>query len=66
MARRDKIPELEREYGDLHSVIPPMVSQFDQKYAAHQLGTSQNTISRWLKNNGYTKKITWVKVEKTA
>lgn len=61
MAKRDKIPELEREYGDLHAIIPKLVSQFDQKYAANQLGTSQNTISRWLKNNGYCKKVTWVK-----
>jgi len=61
VAKRNKLPELEREYGNLEAVIPPLVNQFDQKYAANQLSTSQATISRWLKNSGYSKKITWVK-----
>lgn len=61
MAKRHKIPELERQHGDLHAVIPPMVNQFDQAYTANQLATSQATVSRWLKNNGYCKKVTWVK-----
>lgn len=61
-----KIQQLEKEYGDLNHVIPKLVGTGGQKYAAFQLNVSGATISRWLKDNGYTKKIIWVKVEKTA
>ena len=61
MARRDVLKDLEAHHGDLHKVIPPLVNQGGQKFAAFQLNTTQSTISLWLKNNGYTQKIEWVK-----
>lgn len=53
MAKRNKLLELEREKGDLDTVIPPLVNFGGQKHAAEVLGTTQATISLWLKKNGY-------------
>lgn len=61
MATPNVLKDLEKEYGDLNNVIPKLVNQGGQKFAAFQLGTSSNFISRWLKDNGYTQKIEWVK-----
>ena len=66
MARRYRIPELEKEYGDLHKIIPPLVNEGGQKYAAFQLGVSQATISEWLRDNGYTAKTTYEKQEQAS
>jgi hypothetical protein len=63
MARRFVLRDLEAQYGDLHKVIPPLVNLGGQKYAAHQLGTTQATISNWLKNHGYKPNITYQKQE---
>lgn len=59
MARRFVLRELEEKHGDLHKVIPPLVNERGQLGAALVLGTTQNTISRWLKDNGYVKQETW-------
>ena len=64
MARRNKIPELEKAHGDLNQVIPDLVNIGGQHHAAEVLGVAQATISRWLKDNGYSPKITWIKQEK--
>lgn len=61
MARRFRIKELERQYGDLHQVIPPLVNQFSQAEAAMRLGVSSATISKWLKDNNYVLKLEYVK-----
>ena len=60
MAKPNRIKELEAEHGDLHQIIPKLVNQGGQKLAAQQLGTSQTTISAWLKTNGYSVKTFWV------
>lgn len=59
MARRFKLKELEATKGDLHKVIPPLVNQIGQAGAAEELGVSQFTISRWLRDNGYEMTITY-------
>lgn len=61
MAKGYVLRDLEEQYGDLNKVIPPLVNQGGQQFAAHQLSTSQFTISKWLKDNGYVQKIEWVK-----
>lgn len=48
-----KLRMLEKERGDLHAVIPPLVDRCGQIGAAQALGVSSATISRWLKDNGY-------------
>ena len=66
MAKRYRIPELEKEYGDLHKIIPPLVNEGGQAYAAFQLDTTQATISRWLRDNGYAPKTTYEKQERAS
>lgn len=66
MARRNKIPELEKVHGDLNKVIPSLVNVGGQYHAAQVLGVTQATISRWLKDNDYRPKITWIKQEEQA
>lgn len=61
MATPYKLREVEEKLGDLHKVIPPLVNQHGQAEAGRQLGLSQNTISRWLKENGYRPIITYVR-----
>lgn len=61
MAKRDVLQELEKVYGDLNKIIPPLVNEGGQELAARQLNTTQATISNWLKHNGYMKKTEWVK-----
>jgi hypothetical protein len=62
MAKRDVLKDLEKQHGDLNKVIPPLVNQGGQAFAAQQLNTTQATISNWLKDNQYEKKVEWVKV----
>ena len=57
MAKRFKLRELEEQYGDLHKVIPKLVNTGGQSYAAFQLGTTQSTINRWLRANGYVQAV---------
>lgn len=61
MARRFVLRDLESQYGNLEEIIPKLVNQGGQEFAAFQLNTTQNTISNWLKHNGYIKKTEWVK-----
>lgn len=61
MARRFVMRDLESQYGNLEEVIPKLVNEGGQAYAAFQLNTTQNTISLWLKEHGYIRKIEWVK-----
>ena len=59
MAKKDTLKRLEAEQGDLHKIIPKLVNDGGQAYAAHQLNTTQATISRWLKTNGYEVQTVW-------
>jgi len=59
MARPNVIESLPKDY--LEEVIPKLVNKGGQKLAAKKLKTSTVTISRWLKRNGYSQKIIWVK-----
>lgn len=61
MARRFVLRDLETQYGNLEEIIPKLVNQGGQAFAAFQLNTTQNTISLWLKEHGYTKKTEWIK-----
>lgn len=59
-------PQLEALYGDLDYVIPRLATEMGQDGAARELSTprltvKQNFISRWLKDNGYVKRIQYVK-----
>lgn len=62
MAKRNKVGELEQEHGNLERIIPPLVNKGGQRLAADKLGTTQTTISRWLKDHGYISRTEWVKV----
>lgn len=61
MARKYVIQELESQYGNLEDVIPKLVNQGGQTFAAFQLNTTPTTISRWLKKHSYIQVVTWVK-----
>lgn len=61
MGKRNRIKELEQVQGDLAHVIPALVNTGGQKHAAESLGVAQATISRWLKDQGYTQVIRYVK-----
>jgi len=61
MARRFVLRDLESQYGNLEEIIPKLVNEGGQQFAAFQLSTTQNTISNWLKEHGYTKKTEWIK-----
>lgn len=59
-------PQLEALYGDLDYVIPRLCTELGQDGAARTLSTKSLTInqafiSRWLKENGYIKRIQYVK-----
>lgn len=66
MARPYRLRELESQYPNLEEVIVKLVNQFDQKYAANQLSTSQSTVSNFLKLRGYVRKIQYVKRGKVS
>lgn len=59
MAERNKLVQVERERGDLHKVIPPLVNAGGQKAAAAALNVTQATISGWLRKNGYQQIVKW-------
>lgn len=59
--RKITVKDLEKEYGDLEEIIPRLVNEGGQTYAAFQLGTTATTISKWLKAHGYIQKVTYVK-----
>jgi hypothetical protein len=63
MAKPYRLRDLEAQYGDLHKVIPKLVNEGGQQYAAFQLGVSISTISSWLKDNGYIQKVEYVRKE---
>lgn len=63
MAKPYKLRDLESQYGDLHKVIPKLVNQGGQQFAAFQLGVSISTVSTWLKDNGYIQKVEYVRKE---
>lgn len=52
-----------QEHGNLHDVIPAIVNRIGQYRAAKELGVSAFTVNRWLKDNGYCKKIIYVRDE---
>lgn len=55
------LKQLEREKGDLERVIPPLVNEFGVVEAAKQLKMSAATVGKWLGDNGYMSRTTWVK-----
>lgn len=61
MARRNVLKELEAKHGKLEKIIPALVNTGGQIHAASELQTTQPTISRWLKLNGYKQRVVWEK-----
>ena len=61
-----KAVQLEKQYGDLHLLIPPMVNMHGQAFVAQSLGVSQYFISNWLKQNGYVMGITYIRITDKA
>jgi len=57
------LPELERLHGDLNIIIPETVNKFNgnQRKAADYLQISPATISRWLCENDYSRRVVWEK-----
>lgn len=66
MAKSNVLAAVEKEKGDLHKVIPPLVNAGGQKLAAMALNVSQATISEWLTRNRYVRKVQYVPMEATA
>jgi len=64
MAKRGKLDELQKAGWDLEKTIPAMVNSGGQKRAADELGVTQASISNWLKKQGYTQIVRYVKLEK--
>ena len=52
---------LQDDFGDLHQVIPQLVSLHGQQEAAQMLGVPQRWISHWLKRHGYVLVKQWVR-----
>lgn len=61
MAKRDVLKDLKAKHGELDKVIPVLVNAGGQNHAANELQTTQSTISRWLKINGYKQRVIWEK-----
>ena len=63
-----KVSEIEKQltsiHGDLHTKIPKLVNRCGQERAARLLSKKglvikQAWVSRWLRLNGYTRRIVW-------
>jgi ribonuclease BN (tRNA processing enzyme) len=57
---------LTAKHGDLHSVIPKLASQMTYQEVADELHIgggrpSESFIRRWLKNNGYERRVCYVR-----
>lgn len=63
MARPNKLKELETT-ADFEGLLVKTVNNHGQVEAAKQLKVSQSSISRWLKEQGYTQVVQYVKREK--
>lgn len=63
MARRNRLPEIEKEHSEsLHTLIPRLLAEMQtQKAVADHLGISQATLSVWLRDNGFIAKTVYVK-----
>jgi transposase-like protein len=59
-----KVRSIEDIQGELHHVIPPLVNKYGQWEAGRRLGISGTTINRWLKDNGYRRRVTYIQEEK--
>lgn len=57
----NKLQKIAEQGKDLHKLIPKMVNEKGQEFAAEALGVKQPTISKWLKDNGYVLRTEWVK-----
>jgi hypothetical protein len=57
---------LEKQYGDLHQIIPALVNDVGQVEAATRLGVKQNWLSRWLATNGYSRETVWIRITDKA
>jgi hypothetical protein len=67
MARPNRLKEIEAQYGDLQKIIPAKVNELGSiKAAAEFFGTSEATLSVWLRNNGYVLRFTYVKSDQHA
>lgn len=62
MAKRYRLKELERDRGDLHRLIVPLVNEGGQAHAARSLGVTQTTISNWLHKEGYRPKTVYERI----
>lgn len=59
---RKTLEQLAIEKGKpLERIIPPIVDRWGVVEGAKKLGYSPSTISKWLDDNGYVSRTTWVK-----
>lgn len=64
MAKPHRLKEVEQEVGNLEDVIPRLVNTLgSQKLAAIELGVSESTVCKWLKENGYAPVIVYRKLQ---
>lgn len=60
MAKTSQIEaKLRAWYGNLHEVIPKLVSEHGQEETARLLGVKQAWVSRWLRREGYRQVSRW-------
>lgn len=58
-----RIRYLKDKFGDLDRVIPEMVNQHGQHGTARLLGISTATVNKWLKDNGYRRRMVYERIE---
>lgn len=61
MARKDRLPEIEREYGEpLSQLIPRVLNEEgSMEMAARKLGVHSRTIYRWCEMNGVRRRVVY-------
>lgn len=58
-----RIKPLKEKFKDFEAEIVRLVNQKGQHKTAETLGMSVATVNKWLKDNGYRKKIVYFKKE---
>jgi len=63
MAKPNALKELAKRHGDLTVFIPEKVAKagHNAKAVAHELGVTDSTISKFMRDQGYVYRRMWIK-----
>ena len=61
MGTKYRLKDVEKVHGKLDDLIPKLASEHGQARTAEMLNVSTSTVCKWLKENGYVQKITYIK-----